>query len=328
MSSKTENAPRAAAPVSPPVSWKRAFTANCSQVFFVVLAFFLMVTVGYLSVGEVVRRQSVHNLDDAMLTAETSVMAGLSKAEVIIDQTAEGVRELLDRDTPPNELWRFLGNASRWMRRSRSWGIPLQGIYGYLDGEFINGLGMYHSPPWYKPQESEWYDTGVRNQQTSETSYTQPYRNDKPGGHGGFILSAVRNVRGSDGGYRGMIAIDLDMSWFRDAVRNLRPANDGSIVVLNKYMVVVAHPREAFVGRLFRDLCPGYRDIARSILGGALVSTQRIVDVDGGDVVVSFRRMPNDWHIGVIVPQASYYRATHNAAAILAALGLFIWNWF
>ncbi len=51
---------RAAAPVSPPVSWKRAFKANCSQVFFVVLAFFLMVTVGYLD-GEFINGSGIIN---------------------------------------------------------------------------------------------------------------------------------------------------------------------------------------------------------------------------------------------------------------------------
>jgi alpha/beta superfamily hydrolase len=90
------------------IHWKQALRANYWQIFFVFMAFLLMVLVSYFSIGAIVRQQAISGVDEAMLAAEANVRAGFAKSEATLDQTAHRVRNMLDRTAPPRELLDFL----------------------------------------------------------------------------------------------------------------------------------------------------------------------------------------------------------------------------
>ena len=302
------------------VTWGRVIKANYSQVFFVFTAFFLMVLASYLSIGAIVRRQLIQGLDKVMLAAEANVRAGFSKSEAAMSQAAHIVQEMLDKGASQDELQAYIANTNEWIGSDDEWGVPLNGIYGYLRGEFMGGDRMGHDPA-YKPQTRPWFDAAVRNPKGGKTTYTEPYLDARTGK---VILSAVRNVYGQAGNYYGILAVDIDMTWFREFAISLKSSGGGYGLILNQYMVVVGHPRDEMVGRQLREAGEGYRQIHDALLERREISAMSIKDLDGVAAVVSFKPMFNGWHVGVVVPSSSYYRDVYYTAAILSILGLIL----
>ena len=302
-----------------PLNWGQVIKANYTQIFFVFMAFFLMVLVSYLSIGAIVRRQLIQGVGEVMLAAEANVRAGFSKAEAAMDQAAQIVQEMLDNGASQEELLAYLAKTTGWISRSNEWGVPLKGIYGYLRGEFIDGIGLNPGPA-YRPQASPWFDAAVRNL-GGRTTYTEPYLDHKTGR---VVLSSVRNIYGRKGNYYGILAIDIDMAWFKEFTSSLKLSEGGYGLIINQYMVVVGHPRDGIVGRQLRDTCEGYRQIHDALIEHREVSSMRIADLDGAAAIASFKPMFNGWYIGVVVPYSSYYRDIHSTAAILSILGLIL----
>ena len=297
-----------------PMNLRQLIKANYAQVFFVFAAFFLMVLVSYLSVGSIVQRQLILGLDEALLTAEANVRAGFSDTEALMINAARNVREMMGEDASQREILAYLTKTTEWINRRETGGVRILGIYAYLRGEFIDGIGL-NLPPGYTPQIMPWFDLAVRNL-GEKTVYTEPYVDVRTGD---VILSAVHNIYGESGDYLGVLVIDMDMSWFKDFSLSYKSSDGGYGVVLNQYMVVMGHPR--VVTRHLRGVCEGYQKIHDALILRQEISAMSIIDVDGKAAIASFRQMSNGWYVGVIVPRGSYYRNVYQTAAVLSALG-------
>ncbi|MDR1731433.1 MAG: response regulator, partial [Synergistaceae bacterium] len=311
------------------MNWRRAFRDNYPQLVFVFAAFFLMVLVSYFSVSSLVRRRLEEGVSKSITAAEANIRTGLVEMEVTINNLSYFLTDMLDEGASQQEILDYLTSATKWMQRLDTKLPQLYGIYSYIRGEFIDGIGL-RSLENFKPQQSPWFDTAVRNRDSDAVSYTEPYEDPKSGA---IIISAVRNLRGRSGERYGILAIDMETSWFRNYVRSLHmptenavesdgPVTDGSYgIILNPWMVVVGHPKESYVSRQFRDICEGYRDVYDALLRGDEVLSAKIRDFDGTSVTVSFRKVFNGWYIGVVTPFLSYYRDVYYTAAILSTLG-------
>jgi signal transduction histidine kinase/HPt (histidine-containing phosphotransfer) domain-containing protein/ActR/RegA family two-component response regulator len=321
-------------------NWIRVLTENYPQVCFVFAAFFFMVFVSYFSIGEIVRRQLVRSVGEVMLAAEANVRAGFAEAEGVMNYAAHTVQILLDENVSQKRLLSYLQDTTQWMRESQGWGIGLEGVYAYLHGEFIDGIGLNPGPE-YTPQTRPWFDAAMQKAD-KKTAYTEPYINIKAGVP---TISAVRNIYGKSGNYYGILVMDMDISWFQNYARSIRIMDvsldtDGNMkrtqeytcpvmdisygIVLSQHMVVIGHPNSMLMNRQMQDICEGYRAIGDELMARREISTMHITDCDGEDVVVSFKRMFNGWYIGVAVSHDKYYRDVHYTLLVLISVGLLL----
>jgi len=326
--------------------WGRVFRENYPQVCFVVAVFFLMVFVSYFAINRIVRQQLVRGMDEILLAAEANVWGVFSEAEGAMAYALHTVQDMLDDGASQEQLLTYLKDTSAWMRQSQRWGTRfLDGIYAYMRGEFLDGIGLNPAPD-YVPQASSWFDAAVKTSR-HRTAYTAPYTIP---GSGKVKMSAVHNTYGKAGEYYGILIIDLDISWFQEyaryiirlpedssdnaldigASRSLTPLHPASMddggygMMLNQYMVVVGHPSDEVVNRQLHDVCEGYRAIGDELIRRREISEMHIADFDGRDMVVSFKQMFNGWYIGVFVPQDSYYLVARHTAFTLSVIGLFL----
>ena len=302
------------------INWGQVFRGNCLQVFFVILAFVAMVVVSAFFINDIVRQQVGRNVNEAMLVAEANIRAGFAKAEATMTLAGNHVERLLAEGASNAEIWFYLINTTSWIRSGDDWGIPLLGIYGYLRGEFLDGIDKTPMSGVFMPQTTPWFDTAVRNP-GSRTAYTELYRDANTGN---ITLTAVRNIYGGRSGHQGFLAVDMEISWFERFAASFDMGDGSYGIVLNQHMVVVGHPRAEAVGSLLRDAAPGYSEIHDALIRQrGEISTMRI-DMDGTVFIVSFRRMFNGWHIGVVTPFSSYYRDADRATTILSILGVIL----
>ncbi|MDR2522859.1 MAG: response regulator [Synergistaceae bacterium] len=299
---------------------KRLIKANYRQVFFVFAAFFLMVLTSYLSVSSIVERRLIQGTQAAIRVAELNVSVGLSETEAILNNMAHIVRSMIERGASHDGILAYLKDTTKWLRRRDSWKTSFQGAFGYIHREFLDGTGVVDSsspPAGFTPQTRPWFDAAVRNS-TESTAYTAPYIYWRDGM---IVLSAVRNLYGSEGEYYGILGIDMRMTWLQEYVQKLQTADDSYGLILDQHMVTIAHPKNEYIGLQIQNMGKGYREIYDELMIRRVVSSMKVNDVDGIPAIVSFSRMFNGWYIGVITPHDSYYMDVYAAAAALSFLG-------
>ncbi|MDR2528714.1 MAG: response regulator [Synergistaceae bacterium] len=295
---------------------KRLIKENYWQVFFVVMAFFLMTLTGSLSISVIVRRHLVQGVEGAIRTTEASVTVGLSEMEATINNVANTVRGMLKEGTSRERILVYLQSTSAWLRQKNFWRTGFYGVYGYIEGESLNGIGIDPGNE-FIPQTRPWFDAAVRNS-GSKTAYTEPYTDWITGK---TILTAVRNLYSDSGEYYGIIAIDMDMSWLQENARGLQMADGSYGVILNQDLTVVGHPKDKYIGLQLQDLGEGQRKIHDELIFKGVVSSMSVRNVDNIPVTVSFSPISNGWYVGVVTPFGSYYKDVYRTAAILSLLG-------
>jgi signal transduction histidine kinase/HPt (histidine-containing phosphotransfer) domain-containing protein/ActR/RegA family two-component response regulator len=220
----------------------------------------------------------------------------------------------LDNGGTQNDVSSYLSSTTKWMKSGGKWLLGFHGMYGYLRGEPIDGMGGE-----LRLQARPWYDAAIKNAESRQSFYTEPYVNANTGN---TLITMVRNVYGKSGEYHGFIAIDMDLSWASKYIKSLPNAQGAYGIILTRRLVIVGHPDAELIGKPLHDINDGYRKIYDKLMTSDEISTALAVNASGLDVVASFKRMFNGWSIGVITPVKSYYRDVYQTAIILSALGI------
>jgi signal transduction histidine kinase/CheY-like chemotaxis protein len=298
------------------IQWNEVFKKNYRQVFFVLIAFLVMVLAGYFFVSGILRSRLLANADDTLFSAEANMRAALAESEISLNTSFQIALGMIQRDAPQEELLAYLKSTTAWMRENQRGLMDFHGIYGYIRGELLDSLG-FNPDNNYIPQTRPWYQTAVRSKNAA-MAYTAPYFGSYSGG---TIVSAVKNIVDEEGNYHGILAIDMSMRWINEYVKKLRLGQGGYGMVISQNMVIMAHPSEDALGKQLQELGDPFGDISRRLRLGEEISALQCRDQGGGRVIVFFRPMFNGWYVGLVTPTSAYYRDLYTAARMLSILG-------
>ncbi|MDR0331448.1 MAG: response regulator [Chitinispirillales bacterium] len=291
---------------------------NYRELLFVFAAFALMVLATNFFVGRMLRAGLYKRAEEITLTAGANVRAGLSEAEATLLNSYYIVQGMIEQKTEKQEILGYLANTTEWMRRRDQGLLRYYGIYGYINGEHYDGLGINPDSN-YIPQRRPWYQTAVRN--VGSVAYTAPYTDQYTGD---TVVSAVRNIDVKSGDLVGILVVEIDINWLVEYISSLSPADDGYGMLLSQNMTLIAHPDRALLGRQLQELGGSYGDIAMTLRGGGSVFARRIQDSGGAPAIVFFTRIFNGWHVGTVVPYFSFYRNLYISAMTLTTLGIIL----
>jgi signal transduction histidine kinase/CheY-like chemotaxis protein len=288
---------------------------NYREIIFVFAAFALMAFFAYFFIGRMFRNNLYHRAEEIILTAGANVRAGLSEAETTLLNSYYIVQAMLERNAPKQEIFDYLLATTEWMRRQDQGLLGFYGIYGYINGEFYDSIGLNPGSD-YIPQRRPWYQTAVRS--GNVVAYTMPYTDTRTGN---IIISAVRNVD-VQGDIAGLLITDINISWLVEYVNSLTPANtSGYGMLISQNMALMAHPDSSVMGLQLQDLGGDYTEIARELRRGENVFARRIKDQDGTSAIVFFSRIFNGWYVGIVTPLLEFYQDLYLSATILVLLG-------
>ena len=296
---------------------KELVKKNYSQVMMVFSAFLLMILAGSFSAGSILRRQLLSGAEEALFTAEASVRAALTEAEVTLLNSCYIIRGMIEEGTDQQEIFSYLVDTSDWMRQRDEGLLGFYGIYGYIRGEFMDSLKINPGAD-YIPQRSPWYQTAVRS--GTAVAYTAPYTDEMTGS---VIVSAVINIVNSAGEIYGILVVNIDIAWLENYVGSLRLAPGGYGILVSQNMMVLTHPNRAYMGVQLHTLSGGkdYEELSRMLRTSGEVSARTITDTDGERMIVFFRKLFNGWYVGIITPHGRFYHELFRAIAILSVMG-------
>jgi len=290
---------------------------NYLQLLFVFVAFALMVVTSFFFIGRILHNRLLGEANELLYSAELNVKAGLSEAETTILNSYNIVQGMIERNASHKEILDYLTVTTEWMRNCEHGLMNYNGIYGYINGEFYDGIGLNPSSGYM--QTRPWYQIGVRGGKS--VAYTAPYRDLRTGN---TIVSAVRNINISNGDMVGILVVDINIDWLVEYIGSLTLASGGYGMLLNQNLIFITNPDSTFIGRQLQDLGGSYSDIAKTLRSGGEVSAARIKNSDGSSSTVFFKHIFNKWYIGIVTPQSKFYHDLYESAKILVTLGLIL----
>jgi len=289
---------------------------NYIQLLFVFLAFVLMVTTSYFFIGRILESLLLKEANQLLYSAESNVRAGLSEAETTLFNSYYAVQNMIEREASRDEILDYLTQTTQWMRRPSQGLMTYNGIYGYINGEFYDGIGL-HPGKDYIPQTMPWYQTGLRSGRF--VSYTAPYRDLRTGN---TIVSVVRNIDVSNGDIVGILVVDINIDWLMEYVSSIRLAPGGYGMLLSQNLTFVTYPDSNFLGSQLQDLGGEYQYIASTLRSGKDISAVKITNSDSSSAIVFFKHIFNKWCLGIVTPQYEFYQDLYKTSQILTVLGL------
>jgi hypothetical protein len=129
-------------------------------IIMIVIAFFLLGVVSYYSANQVMQVKLEENSDSALRTAEANIAEGLARSELMLLNAYHSIRGMLDRGEGNDAILAYMRNTAEWMSREVN-GLPgFYGVYGYINGAFLDGVGFEPASD-YLPELRPWYQTAA-----------------------------------------------------------------------------------------------------------------------------------------------------------------------
>ena len=290
---------------------------NFFQLLSVFAAFAIMIMTSYFFVQKILWNRLIENSERSLARTESYLHSAFAEADVSLLNTYHTVRDLINSGISQKDLLEYLRSVTAWMRERKGL-LRLYGVYGYIRGEFLDGIGMNPGPD-YIPQQRPWYQTAVRN--IGSVSYTTPYLDLRTGE---MVVSAVINVDDAQGKIIGVLAIDLNIDWLNEYARTLSLSKGGYGIILSQNMTIVAHPEASLRGHQLSELSDYYDKLSDTLRKGEVISAGLIVNYYGEKALTFFSPLFNGWYVGFITPRWTFYQDMYYALAALSSLGLIL----
>ncbi|MBR4759178.1 MAG: response regulator, partial [Lachnospiraceae bacterium] len=118
------------------------------------------------------------------------------------------------------------------------------GIYGYIGGEYLDGLGWV-PPEDYDPQQRDWYLLGMKNK--GKITIVPPYVDAQTGG---VVITICKAL--DDG--QSVVSLDVTMNHIQEIVEDVTLNGKGCALVFNDDGTIVAHSDKELTGTNCVDL--------------------------------------------------------------------------
>ena len=293
---------------------------NYRQFLFVFLAFFIMVIVSYFYTGRIIGDQLMINGEELIRVAEANLKTELSKSELFLTDTCLYVEYMIRNGATQHEIRQmFQWMTSRINEQEKGIIYGLMDIYGYIGGEYLNGVEEWTPPVDYDPQSRPWY-IGAE-QARGDIHYTNSYVDAYSGK---VIISLSRQIFDVRGQSIGVIAMDVDLSELAPLIEDIGfTDSDYYGLVLDHNLVIITHGEDDTLEG--QDFASVNEDCARIVellkTKGGNISGMEFTNYNGTKSIFFFRRVFNGWYTGVITSTSSYYAQLYRMALVISVLG-------
>ncbi|MDR2901060.1 MAG: response regulator [Treponema sp.] len=271
--------------------------------------------ISYFYTSNIVNKQMMLISESVLNTAETAVSVQLTDRELSFTSISMNFEKLVLLGETNEELLQYLEEMNSFYLDRRTSIPDFMKIYGYFRGEFLDGSGWI-PPADYDARTRPWFTGAVDN--GGKVFFSEPYIDSDTGDQ---VISFSQVIDDASGQFYGVLAIDLNMDEITNYITNIDITNDGYTIFLTNNLVFVVHRYPDMIGRNLRDSGGDRIRLANLLVNQQPVIAENFTDSKGIDSVVFFRTIFNGWHIGIIIPRISYYRAVYDMAFVLGIMG-------
>ena len=185
------------------------------------------------------------------------------------------------------------------------------GIYGVIDGEFVDGVGWI-PPDDYDPTVREWYqDTVAAGGQPLVVS---PYVDAQTGN---VIISVCKALSNNNN----VLGLDLTLTGVQETVEQTQIDGNGYAFILNYDGTVVAHKDAGENGKNYSEI-PEKADLFGKIMEVGKGYFE--MEIDGRMCTVFVDDVSDQWHLAIVVESDALFKPTRNVLVVSVLVGLLV----
>ena len=289
------------------------------QFLLVFAAFFIMVFISSYYGSGIVQRNIVSYGDEVVSVSAEAINAYLSEFGMTLDNISFNIERLYAGGIDALGISRELEEWTEWMFANQRGRKSFSGLNAFIHNTYMNA-SSWTAPDDYVPQTRPWFFGAY--QSNGELFYSDPFINLKTGENG---LSVSKLLFDIDKKPFGVLSIDISMDSIQSYIEDMYFLGSGWGVLVDNQRRFIVHPNESYIGMKLETVSEGkgsYAELAGLLAVGQNLSAFPFIAYNGVPCVAFYKRLPNGWSLGFILPREAFYRETRNMRIVMIIAGI------
>jgi signal transduction histidine kinase/DNA-binding NarL/FixJ family response regulator len=279
-----------------------------------------MVILSYFFMSNIVHGYLKQNMKNIFTSTETKLMSDILEPQITLDGFSRTVRSMILRGYDADKIKEYFDEIADYLSIGKEHYTSFNGFMGYFetlpDGPAFIESFVWEKPDDYAPAQRQWYlDAVAADGKIAETLMYNDIIYKEP------MLIYTFCLFDDKGQRLGVVGLRVQIDVIGKYVVNAAKDKNGYGILLNKDLVILAHPNEDFIYKNAHDTEIPFSVFADEIQNEMEIIERRMVTYKKESAIASFRKLPNGWFMGVITPKGPYYQSVTNMAVILIILG-------
>ncbi|MDR2593457.1 MAG: response regulator [Fibromonadaceae bacterium] len=290
-----------------------------AQILWIVLSFALMIVLNYLLTHKLEHDHLKREAENDIFHMQSSIEFELLENEVVLSGIAETARIMISQHKSFEMLSEYIKNVTQYMttdEKFASYIINVYGVFEAFDGKLIIG-NDWVPPSNYMLSERPWHELAMKL--GKEVRITEPYLDAATGA---IIITYVSRIFDEKGNRLGIICLDINLAKIKEYISSIYIAETEVGILLSEELNIVVHPDSSLLGKALRDVNYGISSLAEELEQGAEISERRVLNYRNEESVAFFKRLKNNWYVGVLIPEENYYKEIKSITIVLSLLGI------
>ncbi|MDR1869163.1 MAG: response regulator [Treponema sp.] len=291
-----------------------------AQLMFTALAFTAMIILSYFFMRDIMHDNLVRNAENVLSLVQTQIEDELNYPKTYLMGFSRTVRIAIMRGSGSKVIKEYFVDLSRHLLSDNQRLSGFDGLFGYFDvlpekERFIED-SQWEFTFDINPVETPWY----RNAVAADGKIVEGVGYNDELTHENILVYSLC-IYDDDGNRLGVICMRLIIDVIGERIVETALERGGYGILVSSDMITLAHPNPDFIGKDFRDISIPVRVFAKELIAGRDVSEGSVVNYTGNRSIVFFRKLSNNWFVGLVTAEGPFYQSLTNIAAVLIALG-------
>ena len=288
------------------------------QIVLVFLAFTIMVITSFLYTNKIERDHLRKEMEHEISGTQAAILLALQEPAITLNEITQTVRIMILGGESFERVSQYIDSIMQLIitdDRLTSRVTDIYGVFDAFDGQFHSGIDQI-LPDNCAPADQQWYTKAV--EAAGKAGMTDPYI-DKELDQISIIYA--QRIFDDEGNPLGIVCLEALIDWIRGYADKTYASEDSYGILMDNQFRVLAHPRQAFLGRELRHMNDGPA-IESEIKSGKGISERKVTDYNGNSSILFVRQLQNGWYLGIISYAKQYYRGMAKNARLLIIIGI------
>ena len=288
------------------------------QVIFTIFVFAAMVFLSYFYMRDIVHKSLVRNAESVFNFAQTQLEADLLEPRLMLSGFSQTVRGMLLRGDTADDIKEYIRDIANYFHSSGSRIMSSIILFGQFEsfGEepvfLSNGLFKddYYPPgrPWFKLAETN----------CGFIVETSPYDSILSGNK---VITFSRCIHDEKDKRMAIVGMEINIDNIGMNVMKIAAENGGYGILISQDFRIITHANPNYEDVAVIDLDIPLSGFINDFIAGNDITERRLENWKGETTVAFFRKLVNDWYLGILIPEVPFYHSLTSVATILSVLG-------
>ncbi|MDR2401730.1 MAG: response regulator [Deferribacteraceae bacterium] len=281
------------------------------QIGVIFFSFAAMAGVSYWYVSGVMKDQLRSRAMSVLTNTSSRVQAILSEGETLLNLAAYSAEDIVANGEDKLRIQHLLKSIRDSFNQSDNRSFTFNSIYGYIEGEFLDGLN-WGATPAYNPSERQWYIGAQENKGDIFFSKVSKQGDE-------LFINISKQLFNRDGGDIGVLALDLSVTRLSAYVN--RYTEQGYRILVNEDKEILSHKDNDLLGGTLSAAFEEPKSLINKRYLENVLKPFTTMDYNGEEVFIRFRNLPRGWVLFSVVPVSTYYDKLNKIAFLIFGLG-------